>query len=549
MIKRLLNGQTKTITSAAIIIGAASLTSRFLGVIRDRILAGEFGAGHILDTYYAAFRVPDLVFNLLVLGALSAGFIPIFTQYLKSENRQKAWDLANQILNALFVSLLVVCGLLFIFTPQLMKLITPGFDAEKMAITVNLTRIMFLSPLFLGISSVFGGILQSYKRFFVYSLAPILYNIGIIIGALFFVNIWGVYGLAIGVVLGAFLHFLIQVPTAYYLGFRWQWKLDLKSESMKKIYRIMVPRTLTLGISQINLVIITIIASTLAAGSLSVFNLANNLQIFPVGIFGISFAIAAFPTLSSLALKKDKTEFIQSFSNTTRQILFFIIPASALFIVLRAQIVRVILGSGNFTWEDTILTFQALAMFSISLFAQALIPLLLRGFYAFHKATIPFLLGLISLIVNVVLSLYLTQPFELFGYSFNLGVVGLALAFSIYNIIFFLLLWIYLTKITKGLDEGRIIWAALKICIATLAMGFVTQVMKGGIEPYFGTETFLGIFLQGFIAGVVGIAVFVIVACLVRSQEMFTFLDSVKKRVFKQKENYPQTGIDENVEV
>jgi len=549
MFKRLLNGQSKTITSAAIIIGAASLASRFLGIIRDRTLAGEFGAGDVLDTYYAAFRIPDLVFNLLVLGALSAGFIPIFTQYLKTADKEKAWRLANQILNILLISLVVVCSLLFVFAPQIMRLITPGFDPEKMAITVNLTRIMFLSPILLGISSVFGGILQSYKRFLVYSIAPILYNVGIIIGVLFFVDFWGVYGLAIGVVLGALMHLLIQVPTSVYLGFRFKWAIDFKSEGLKQIGKIMIPRTLALGITQINFVVITIIASTLAAGSLAVFNLANNLQLFPVGIFGISFAIAAFPTLSALALKDNKKEFINSFSNTVRGILFFVIPASALLLVLRAQIVRVILGSGNFTWEDTILTMDSLAMFSFSLFAQALIPLLLRGFYAFHKAMAPFIIGLFAIGANIVLSLVLTKPFILFGYGFDLGVSGLALAFSLSSILYLIILWLFLRSLTGSLNETKIIWSVLKITLATLAMTIVTQFMKYGIEPYFGTETFIGVFLQGFIAGMVGIAVFVVVALALKSPEMNTFINSLKRRLFKDKENYPEMGIDENIEV
>jgi len=549
MIKRLLNGQAKTITSAAIIIGAASLTSRFLGVIRDRILAGEFGAGDVLDTYYAAFRIPDLVFNLLVLGALSAGFIPIFTQYLREEKKNKAWELANQILTILLISLFVVCALLFVFAPQIMKLITPGFDSEKMAMTVALTRIMFLSPILLGLSSVFGGILQSFRRFLVYSLAPILYNIGIIVGALFFVKIWGIYGLAIGVVLGALMHMLIQIPTSVYLGFRFKPILNLKDQGLRKIGRIMVPRTLTLGITQINFVVITIVASTLAAGSLAVFNLANNLQIFPVGIFGISFAIAAFPTLSSLALKEDKKEFIESFSNTTREILFFIIPASVLLIVLRAQIVRVILGSGNFTWEDTVLTMETLAMFSFSLFAQALIPLLLRAYYAFHKAMAPFVIGLFTVGINIILSLILTKPFVLFGLHFHLGVSGLGLAFTLSSILDFMILWIFLRFLTKSLNESKILWSVAKILIASLVMAMVTQFMKYGIEPYFGTRTFIGIFLQGLISGLVGIAVFIVVALALRMQEMYTFLNSVKRRLFKNKENYPKMGIDEDVQV
>lgn len=551
MIKSLINGESKTITSAAIIVGAASLASRFLGVIRDRILAGEFGAGNVLDTYYAAFRIPDLVFNLLVLGALSAGFIPLFTQYYYGDqaSKDKAWKLANEILNILVIALGLLCVLLFIFAPQIMSLITPGFDAQKMADTVTLTRIMFLSPIFLGISSVLGGILQSLKRFFVYSLAPIVYNIGIIIGALVFVPLWGIKGLAWGVVLGAALHFLIQVPTSYYLGFRYQPILNFKDTAIRKIGRIMVPRTLTLAINQLNLVVITIIASTLAAGSLTVFNLANNLQVFPVGIFGISFAIAAFPTLAALATKNDKKDFIHSFSNTTRQILFFIIPASVLLLILRAQIVRVILGSGNFTWQDTVLTIDTLAMFTLSLFAQAMIPLLIRGFYAFQNSLTPFILGLISAVVNIILSLILIKPFTMLGYHFDFGIAGLALAFSLSSILNFALLWIGLRLRAGSLDEKHVLWSVFKISVATLIMAIVTQFMKFGIEPYFGTTTFIGVFLQGLIAGLVGIAVFIVAGLALKSQEMITFINSMKRRIFKEKGNYPQESIDENVEI
>ncbi|MCX6740286.1 MAG: murein biosynthesis integral membrane protein MurJ [Candidatus Parcubacteria bacterium] len=549
MIKSLINGESKTITSAAIIVGAASLASRFLGIIRDRILAGQFGAGDSLDTYYAAFRIPDLIFNLLVLGALSAGFIPLFTQYLQKQEKDNAWRLTNEILNILIIGLLVLCGLLFIFAPQLMKLITPGFSPDKMAQTVVLTRIMFLSPLLLGISSVFGGVLQSFRRFLVYSFAPIFYNLGIIFGALVFVPWWGITGLAWGVVLGASLHLLVQIPSCTWLGYRYQLIFNFKDEAIRKIGRIMVPRTLTLAINQLNLVIITIIASTLVAGSLSVFNLANNLQIFPVGIFGISFAIAAFPTLAALALKEDKKEFIHSFSNTTRQILFFIIPASVLLLVLRAQIVRVVLGSGQFTWEDTVLTIDTLAMFTLSLFAQALIPLLIRGYYAFHNSLTPFILGLVSAVMNIVLSLILIKPFEFLGYNFDLGVSGLALAFSLASILNFALLWIGLRIKAGSLDEKNVIWSVFKISLATLAMAIVTQFMKFGIEPYFGTTTFVGIFLQGLISGLVGIAVFIVVGLALKSQEMITFVNSLKKRMFREKENYPKESMDENVEV
>ena len=206
MIQKFFNSKINGITSAAVIVAAASVASRFLGIFRDLILASEFGAGQILDIYYAAFRIPDLIFNLLVLGALSAGFIPVFAElcqkkfsfefrcFGKKMCQDEAWYVANAVLNALGLSLIAISALGIIFAGPLMRVITPGFSGEAMAVTVALTRIMFLSPLFLGVSSVFGGILQSFKRFFVYSLAPIMYNVGIIIGALYFVPVWGVHG-------------------------------------------------------------------------------------------------------------------------------------------------------------------------------------------------------------------------------------------------------------------------------------------------------------------------------------------------------------------
>jgi len=549
MIKKLLNGESKSITSAAIIIGAATLASSLIGMFRDRTLAGVFGAGDVLDSYYAAFRIPDLIYNLLVLGALSAGFIPLFTKYLHENETQpeKAWHFTNEILNVLLVGLIIICALFFIFAPYLIPLITPGFEQNKMSLTINLTRIMFLSPLLLGISSIFSAILQSFKRFLVYSLAPIFYNLGIVFGALVLVRYMGVYGLAVGVVLGALLHLLIQIPTSVNLGYHYKFVLKLKDEGLKKISRFMAPRTLTLAISQLNLLVITIIASTLLSGSLAIFNLANNLQLFPLGLFGISFAIAAFPTLSALALKEDKAEFIKSFSNTTREILFFMIPSSVLLFVLRAQIVRVVLGSGNFTWDNTILTIDTLAMFCLSLFAQALIPLLIRAFYALHNALTPFLIGLVSAILNIILSLYLTKPFIAFGYNFDFGVAGLALAFSLANIFNLILLWLTLRVKTRNLDEKNIFWSILKIVAATLVMAAVTQFMKYGIEPFFGTRTFLGIFLQGLIAGLVGIAVFIVAGLGLRSKEMYTFVNAIRKRIFKEQRFYPEEIVDKNI--
>ncbi len=542
MIKRLFQGQINNITVAAGLVAFSSLVSRFLGIFRDRILAGEFGAGDVLDVYYAAFRVPDLIFNLLVLGALSAGFIPVFTSLLKNplakvkgwvsgEKNKEAWNLVNDLLNILLIGLVIFCSLGIIFAPALTRLIAPGFNSEMQSLTASLTRIMFLSPLLLGISSIFGGILQSFKRFFVYSLAPIMYNIGIIVGALYLVPIWGIYGLAWGVVFGALMHMLVQLPMVISLGFRHKFRFNFKSSQIKKIGTMMIPRTMSLAISQINLVVITIIASTLAVGSLAVFNFANNLQSFPIGIFGISFAIAAFPTMSAAAFNKKKL--VKSFSSTLRQILFFIVPATVLLITLRAQIIRVVLGAGNFNWEDTVLTMNTLGFFSISLFAQALLPLLIRVFYARHNSSTPFFIGLISAIANVILSLWLSRSY---------GVAGLALGFSIASILNFILLWLALHIEIGNLDELRILSSTIKFSAAAVLAGVAVQSVKLLVWPYIDMTRTWGVFTQGFLAGSVGILIYAIICFLLRSEEFIAIWTPIKCRLCRPPWKKVETG-------
>ncbi len=522
---------SSSISSAALIISAAGILSRVLGLLRDRILASHFGAGDTLDVYYAAFRVPDLLYNLLILGALSAAFIPVFTGLIARNEEKEAWKLADSLLNAALLALLIISGIFVIFTPALMKLITPGFSGDKMAQVVMLTRIMFLSPIFLGISGIFGGILNSLKRFLIYSLAPIMYNLGIIIGAIFFVPHFGIIGLAWGVVLGAMLHMLIQYPAVRLSGFHYHPVLDLKNRHLQKVLKLMIPRTMGLAVTQVNLLIVTVIASTLATGSLSIFNFANNLQSFPLGIFAIPFALAIFPTLSHFAAKEENENFIASFSQTFRQILFFVIPASVLILVLRAQIVRVVLGTGKFDWEDTILTFQSLGIFAVSLFAQSLVPLLARSFYALHNTKVPFYTGLASEAVNLVSAIVLSHFF---------GILGLVWAFSLASAVNMFLLLLVLRVKMKYLDDRKIISTTVRISISALAAGFTAQLAKYVIQPYIDLDTFLGVFSQMVFSGLVGISIYLILARLFQLEEFYSIKSFFSSKLFRFRQTIPE---------
>ena len=543
MVRKFLNHKSKTIFSAAFVLAVAALTSRILGLIRDRLLAGRFGAGDELDIYYTAFRLPDLVFSILIMGAISSAFIPVLTEYFHKKKKE-AWQLVSGVLNLAILALIIIIGILIVFAPALISLIAPGFSGSKREMTILLTRIMFLSPMLLGISSIFSGILQYFKRFFIYSLAPIIYNIGIIIGILFFVPALGLVGLAWGVVLGAFLHMLIQLPSAIYSGFRWRPKSNIFHPGVKKVAKLMIPRTIGLAGFQINFLVITAIASTLASGSIAIFNLANNLQYVPIGIFGITLATAAFPNLAKAFTRKNRRAFSRDFSSTFSQILFLIIPLSALFFILRAQIVRVILGTGQFSWLDTRLTAAALGIFSLSIFAQGLIPLISRAFYAFQNTRTPVLISLFSILLNICFSflfVWILTSANIFSSFFStilklegikeIAVLGLPLAFSLANLVNFIVLLKIFDRKIGCWQSKRILISFIKIIFATLLMGLTTYSFLYLLNIFLVTNTFIGIFSQAILAALAGFVIYCLAMTLLKAPEIGLITKSIKDKL------------------
>ena len=535
MIKKITNNFIKgekiseSITRSAILIATMGLASRGLGLVRDRILAVEFGAGDILDAYYTAFKIPDLIYNLLILGALSAAFIPIFAGLISKNGKSKeAWHLVNIMLSVGIVAVAVISFVMLIFSRGIVNLIAFGYDDSKKELVLEMTRIMLLGPILLGVSGIIGGILNSFKKFFFYSLSPIFYNLGIIIGAVFLTKYFGPRGLALGVVLGSFLHLLIQVPEAYRCGLRFKFNFDWRNRYFKKVVTLMIPRTIGIATSQINLVIVVVLASTLTSGSLAIFNFANNLQSVPLGLFGISFAIASFPVLSRLWTRGDKNKFVLELTDTLRKIIFFIIPLSALMYTLRAQIVRVVLGAGAFNWEDTELTFAALGIFLFSLWAQSLIPLLARAFYAMHNTKIPFIVGVLSELLNISLAVLLIRSY---------GVLGLVTAFSISASFNALVLYFWLRKKVGGIRKKGVIRTFFKVSLATLIMVVVVQSLKNiiGSEPFGEKQTFMGIFVQLIISLVGGPLVFVLIGKMLKIRELNHFIKTLHKKLIIKK--------------
>lgn len=523
-IQRLWNGETESVTTAAFIVGAASLASRLVGVLRDRVLASTFGAGDVLDTYYAAFRVPDFLYNLVILGALSAAFIPVFTEYLETKEKGEAWRLAERVFSVIGAVMALLCVVLFFAAPALIPLTVPGFAGEKLTLTISLARVMLLSTFFLACSAVLGGVLQATRRFVAFSLAPVFYNIGIIIGVLLFVPNFGPIGLAWGVVVGAALHLLTQASVALRLGLERIPVPSFRHPGVKRILALMAPRTAGLAVTQVNLVVLLAIASTLSVGSVSVLNLATNLQTVPIGIIAISFAVAAFPSLSRAASSSDQKEFKEVLGSTARKIVFLILPATAIFLILRAQIVRLILGEGVFDWDDTIRTANVLAIMASSLLAQALVPLLARSFYALKDTWTPLWIGIAAELSNLFLALALRDSF---------GILGLATAFSVSAWVSVFLMWVRLRS-KQGSLGTRTLWdSTVRTFVATLGFCAAAIPVRIWVGSIFTLHSVWEVALQAGLSVAAGLIVFVIVASLLKSSELREFREAATQKLFR----------------
>ncbi|MBI3342712.1 murein biosynthesis integral membrane protein MurJ, partial [Candidatus Gottesmanbacteria bacterium] len=348
--------QQTSIGSAALVLASMVATSRLLGLIRDRLLAARFSADE-LGVYFAAFRLPNLLFELLVMGALTTAFIPVFTRYLTQEKEEEAWRMAAIIINTSLVLLMVVAIPLFVWAPAASRLFAPGFTSEQITQMAQFTRAILLlqvAPLLIG--NFFTGILQSYRSFLVPAIAPVLYNIGIILGIVTLTHSLGIFAPVVGVGIGAMLFMIIQIPILGSLGYHHHFIVDMRHKGVRDVMKLMAPRTLGLGASQIDTTVDLILASFLGARMVTIFNFAQHLQQLPVGLFGATIAQAALPTLSLSAANNDRDELKRAIVTSLHQMLFFILPMSTLFIVLRTPIVRLVFGAGRFDWEATVLT-------------------------------------------------------------------------------------------------------------------------------------------------------------------------------------------------
>lgn len=474
--KRFLNNTTKIIflkqkdiLSSALILGFMILISRVFGFFRYRALTGFFSKEE-LDLFFAAFRLPDLIFEVIISGALSSAFIPIFIKNQK--NREDLERTVSSIINLIIISLLFIILITFLTADYLIPFIVPGYSMEKTQYIINFSRILLLTQLpFLVLSNILSGIAQANKIFIITAIAPIFYNLTIILFTIFFSKTLWIYGPIIGIIVGAFLFFLIQIPIVFIINFRYQ-PFIFEKKSLVEFVHLFIPRLMTVITSQIDLTIDLMLSSFLGAGSYTIFFFAQHFQLFPVSLIGMTLGQASLPYLTELYQDKKLEEIKKIFVNSLIQIIFLTAPLSLFFLFTRTPLVRLFFGGQKFDWEGTILTAYSLSYFCLSLPFHSMFYLVIRGFYAICDTKTPFLINLFSVVLNTFLSFY-------FVFILKLPVWSLALSFSTAIIINVLILLAFFYQKINGIDVKKIIINSLKIYFASMiSLSFSYPLMK-----------------------------------------------------------------------
>ncbi len=517
----LLTARQTSILSGASIIMATVILTKVLGLVRDRLLAHVYTPDQVA-IFFGAFRIPELLFSVLVFGALSVAFIPVFTEYTEEKGKEEAFKMAQSILNISLISLALAGVVIAIFIVPLTKLIVPGFTSDQQLLVAALTRVILIGQIILTLGSLLVGILQSFQRFIIPAFAGVFYNLGIILGIVFFSKSFGIMAPAYGVIFGALMHALIQLPLAWSLGFRFNFS-QIFHPGVKEVLKLVSVRTIGLAAEQINDTVAVILASLISTASVTYLTFSQHLQLVPVSLFGATIAQAALPVLSSEKARGKIEEFKSTLLTTMHQILFLALPASAILIVLRIPSVRLTFGASQFDWEATVLTGQTLAFMSIGLAAQSVSLLLVRSFYALKDTKTPVFASLGTVTLNIFLSFYFVK-------ILGLGIGSLGIAFSVSNLLSSFILFTALHFKVGGFDLNRTIIPLTKMLIATVIMGMALYIPIKLLDKviFDTTRTINLLFLTGA-ASLFALAVYVILVRFMEVRELETYVDLLKR--------------------
>lgn len=542
MVKRvlaLLSREVRGLHYAAFVLAFFTLLSQILALFRDRLLASTFGAGEVVDLYYASFRIPDLIFAMLASLVSAYALIPLLSKQL-SVSVPEAKRVVEESLTGFLVISIPIVLLALIFTEDLVRMLLPGFVTSPYhSDFIMLTRIMLIQPLLLGVSGVVSAVIQTHHRMLVFATAPLLYNLGIILGITVFFDIFGIPGLGVGVLLGALLHLMVQLPTLYEVGFSVRTRNPRKLQTFKALVVASLPRALALSSTQGVFLALTSIASFMAAGSLAAFSFAYNLQAVPLSLIATAYSVAAFPTLAAAFSNGERKKFRSHLETALRHVIIWSLVSIALLVVLRAYVVRGVLGAGVFSWEDTRITAALLAIFAFSIIPQSVVAIFARAFYASGKSFIPLFSAVVGGTCAVLSAWFFTQnPYLLIPLEellkvqdlLNTSILALPLGFLVGMTIQALILFIAFLTLFGGFSRKMLDTVFLGIA-AALVGGGVTYLALGVFEQGVDTETALGIILMGGISAVIGsVAAFAVLA-LAKSAELWEIVEAVRRKL------------------
>lgn len=545
-----LEQQQTSILSAALIITLANVVSSISGLIRQRLLISAFfntqTSREAFEALLVAFQIPDTMFQLIVLGALSAAFIPVFSS-LKKRDAEQAFMMSSIVMNIMVITFLIASVLVAIFAEPITQWRTgEAFTPEQITIVTNLTRIMLVAQVFFAISNLLSAVLQSYQRFILPSIAPILYNIGIVIGVYTLEPILGIYSAGFGVCLGAFLHMVIQLPLAYKLGFRFRWSLNHTFPGVRELLKLIPARVLTIGITEVQNLSLGFFATSLGNLSFVVIRLALTLMALPIRIFGVPISQASLPFLSEQSEERDRQKFRDLVLQSLNHISFFALPASVLLLVLRIPIVRLLFGTSNFPWSTTLDTGRAVAIISLSVAAQAMAQLLIRGFHALKDTRTP-----LYVTIAAVGSYLLGSAYVVFFTDWE--VLGLALITSLSAFLELgLFLVLFHNKIGNILTST--LWVPqLKMIAASFFMAvFLYLPFRIFDELIFNTTKTVELIGLTVTTGTIGMLVYIYFAALLEIRELqlvTTMLRSLNKwrsNLIRTNEFLVDTTMDDN---
>ena len=517
----LLLARQANILSAAFIIMATVILSQILGLLRTRLLFSIFGPSNTLGIYNYASILPDTIFQLTIAAALASAFIPVFSEYLSKGQEDLAHKMASTLLVAGIAVFMVFSVILVIFAPQILAIFNGGqnFSQPDMELMANLMRIIIIGQLIYVIGTFFSAMLQSYNHFFIPGIAAAFYNLGIIIGILLLHQYFGIYAAPFGIILGAVIFVALQLPLAKKVGFSFTPSFSfLKSKGLGKVLMLMWPRTIQVGVQQVGTIILAAIIAFMSQPGRTnlLFDSAKTLMFAPVSLIGLSIAQAAFPTLSREKnnLNDFKTTFITSFN----QMLYLILPVSAVMLVLRIPIVRLVYGADKFDWPATVLTGHILAFLSLSIFAQALIVLFYRAFYALHNSFIPLVVSAFTTILLIILGYY-------FVIVQGMSIESIAFAFTFANVLQLIILIVILNKKIGGFPKSLLFFTPFKIFTATFFTGISLYIPIKLLDQlvFDTTRTVNLMFLTG-ISSFIGLSFYLFLTWLFNVKEARTFL-------------------------